>query len=875
MADIEQRPSRRKGPGDNEIFTGGESSRALATVKVHPMDSPAEREEHRRLLEWFYYEKEKQAANRLDMAMDHDFYDNIQWSPDDAAEVEARGQMPLVYNEVAPMVDWVIGTERRTRVDWKVLPRTEDDVQLADTKTDVLKYVSDINRVPFLRSRAFADAIKGGVGWLDDGARDDPTKDILYSKNEDWRNVLWDSSGYELDLSDARYLFRWRWVDEDIALMMFPDRQDAIRRACEDAAFGVSDAFADEEGWQTPETKAQTSAGRIYSSGVATMVDAKRRRVRLIECQYRKPASAKIIAEGPLRGLILNPMDRPLAEAAAQSGSMIVDKIIMRMHVRVFTEGDMLGGGVSIYRHNDFSLTPIWCYRRGRDRLPYGMIRRVRDMQQDLNKRASKALFMLNTNQIIADEGAVDDWHQTRDEVDRPDGVIVKKPNREFQIRRDTDGATGQINMMTLAAQSIQKSAGVSQENMGRQTNAVSGEAIKARQLQGSVVTTEPFDNLRLAVQIQGSKQLSLTEQFYTQEKVVRLTGQKGALRWVKINVPEVQADGSVRFLNDITSSAADFIVSEQDFAGTMRQVMFESMNGIAGRLPPEVALRVLTIAFEYSDLPNKDEVADQIRKLTGERDPNKEMTPEEAAAAEQQMQEQMEALAMQREMAQTALAEQQAKVREINARAMKLEAEAQTAMMGDGGADLQTQIQQAVAQVRAQADQQIEGVMEQLRKAQAELNNRTLQINREADIKLESERIRTDGAIRVAEIQRDSDDQIRMLEQRLDKITQAMTAAIEKATNTATEAVKEAKKKPEPAPAPAAPAAPAPAAPAEPTQIHLAVHVDAKPAASKTVTIKTDKDGKITGADVAEAGQAQDKPTPSAKRQAPKGKKE
>ena len=26
----------------------------------------------------------------------------------------------------------------------------------------------------------------------------------------------------ELDLSDARYIFRWRWVDEDVALAMFP-----------------------------------------------------------------------------------------------------------------------------------------------------------------------------------------------------------------------------------------------------------------------------------------------------------------------------------------------------------------------------------------------------------------------------------------------------------------------------------------------------------------------------------------------------------------------------------------------------------------------------------------------------------------------------
>jgi len=136
-------------------------------------------------------------------------------------------------------------------------------------------------------------------------------------------------------------------------------------------------------------------------------------------------------------------------------------------------EGDLLAAGLSIFRHNRYTLTPVWCYRRSRDRLPYGVIRRVRDMQQDLNKRASKALFLLNTNQVIADEGAVDDWDMLRDEADRPDGLIVKKAGRELDIRRDTDAATGQIEMMQLAAQSIQKSAGVGNENLaGRPTRS-------------------------------------------------------------------------------------------------------------------------------------------------------------------------------------------------------------------------------------------------------------------------------------------------------------------------------------------------------------------------------------------------------------------
>jgi hypothetical protein len=743
-------------------------------VQGDPLDSEEARKELRQLLEWYYYEKEKQSLNRLDMAMDTDYYDNMQWDPDDASALRERGQMPLVYNEVAPMADWLIGTERRSRVDWKVLPRTEDDVQIADAKTKVLKYVSDVNRVPFVRSRSFADAIKAGVGWMDDGARDDPTQDILYSKYEDWRNVLWDSAGsYELDLSDSRYLFRWRWVDEDIAMLLFPKRRRQIAMAIEEATTYTTDGW-EEETWYTSHDIANLKTGTLYASGVGSPADAKRRRVKLIECQYRKPARTQIVGDGPMQGAIFNPADRRLGELVAATGSMIVDRVMMRTHIAVFTESHLLGMGPSPYRHNRFSLTPIWCYRRSRDRLPYGVIRRVRDIQQDINKRASKALFMLNTNQVLAEEGATEDWDTLRDEADRPDGLIVYKAGRKLEIRRDTDAATGQLQMMELGVRSIQRSAGVADENMGRQTNAVSGKAIEARQLQGSVITTEPFDNLRLAVQIQGEKQLSLTEQWYTDARVIRLTGAKGAIEWLRINQPEQQADGTVRYFNDITASAADFIVSEQDYAGTLRQVMFESLNQLAGRLPPDISLRVLTIAMEFSDLPNKAEIADQFRKMTGERDPSKPMSPDEKQAADQEQQALDEAAAIQREAARAALEEQIAKVRETNARAAKLEAEAAAMLAGGGdGAGAAAAAQDELMGVRSQAAAEIDRVSEELRRAQAELSSRQTDVERA--------RIDADAKTRVAAIQAASNQKLAGLADRLTRIEQGMRGSAAK----------------------------------------------------------------------------------------------
>ena len=723
---------------------------------AHILDKAEARKQHRKILGWYYREREIQAENRLQMAVDADFYDGDQWEPSDAAVLEERGQAPLVFNEVAPMVDWLIGTERRARVDWKILPRTEDDVELADVKTKVLKYVTDVNRSQFNRSRAFEDAVKVGVGWVDSGVRNDPTKDILYDKYEDWRNVIWDSMAIEQDLSDARYLFRTRWVDEDIALAMYPDRENVLKNAVmKDREYSAQQWAEDEFYYQGHTSASHTSemSGGFSGGGRGNVDSEARRRVRLIECQFRMPATVKVVTDGAFKGSFVEEWDNVLMAQIQSQGGAIVDRVVMRMHLAVMTEGHMLALGPMPMRHNSFSLTPIWCYRRGRDRQPYGVVRRVRDLQMDLNKRASKALFVLSTNQIIAEEGAVRDINEAREEVNQPDGVVIVRPNKRFEINRDGEMAAGQVQMMTLGAQAIQKSAGISNENLGRQTNASSGEAIKARQMQGSVVTTQPFDNLRFAIQTQGEKLLSLVEQWYTEEKVIRLSGHKGQLDWVRVNQPEQQPDGSIRYLNDITSSLADFIVSEQDYNGTLRQVMFEAMNQMAGRLPPEAALRLLTIAMDYSDLPNNEQIADELRKLTGERDPNKPLTPEEQEQMQQQMQAQAEALQIQQAQAKAALDEQVAKVREINAKAIKLEAEAEN-LRSTGQTDMAAQMEGVAATVRRDADMELSKVQQQLAKTQADMANKTLQIDKESDVKLQVARIEADSRERVAEIQ-------------------------------------------------------------------------------------------------------------------------
>ena len=164
--------------------------------------------------------------------------------------------------------------------------------------------------------------------------------------------------------------------------------------------------------------------------------------------------------------------------------------------------------------------------------------------------------------------------------------------------------------------------------------------------------------------------------------------------------------------------------------------------------------MRLLTIAMEYSDLPNNDAIADELRKLTGERDPNKPLTPEEQQQMQEQMQAQAEALQLQQQQARAALEEQVAKVREVNARAQKLEAEAEQLRSGGGNAELAQQMEGVAATVKRDADLELGQVQKQLAKTQADLANKTLQIKSDGDVKLQVARIEADSRERVAEIQ-------------------------------------------------------------------------------------------------------------------------
>ena len=70
-----------------------------------------------------------------------------------------------------------------------------------------------------------------------------------------------------------------------------------------------------------------------------------------------------------------------------------------------------------------------------RDNNRYGDVRQMISPQDEINKRRSKALHLLNSKNVIADMGAVEDVEAARREIAKADGWVEKMPDAHLRNR--------------------------------------------------------------------------------------------------------------------------------------------------------------------------------------------------------------------------------------------------------------------------------------------------------------------------------------------------------------------------------------------------------------------------------------------------------
>ena len=669
--------------------------------KVKFLDSNRGRAIHANLMGHYTREIDRQADNRLEMATDEDFYDHNHWTAEEIEILQARGQLPITYNLTQTTVNWVLGTQRRAPMDYRVLAKNKDGVKAAERKTQLLKHVSDANHFDHEISTAFASSVKAGLGWLESaqGSYDDNSK--VLARAESWRSMLWDSTAVRTDLDDARYISRAKWLDADVAMSLWQNRKGIVEASLSSTRGGV---YALDELGDDPMDEQEMD--HFYSSGSPSRANftGERERIRVIEMWFKALVNdAHTIRGGQFHGELFDPWSIGHVTELNEGRAFLSTRPRMVIHCALMTDVGLLDLRRSPYRHNRYPFTPIWGYRRSRDGLPYGLIRGIRDINRDFNARAAKALHHLSTTRVFVEEGAVDDIEELRDEAARPDAVIKYKAGRAAPtVATDRAVADAHVNLMAQDASLIQQVGGVTDENLGRKTNAASGKAILARQDQGQLATSLFFDNLRYARIIHGEKEMILIEQFYTAADEIRTVDQRGNPEFVAIN----NGDPG----NAIARFKADFALSEEDWRATYRQAQAEQLLDLAQKLAataPQAVIRMLDLLVEALDVPKKDELVKRIRQITGVEDPDADPNnPSPEQIARQEEQKKQAALAERATNAE--LAEKEAKARKVLAEAAKTEQDVSKNVIGQLQDAIKAAIELAGAPAVASAADQI-----------------------------------------------------------------------------------------------------------------------------------------------------------------------
>jgi hypothetical protein len=536
------------------------------------------------------YEDAEQSSQeyRAEAEVYRRYYDGHQWTEAEKKALEARGQPVITDNKIKDKIETYLGIERKGRADPKAYPRNSpSDEEAADAATDALRFVADENLMQYAVSDAaenlFVEGLCGIDVCVDKKLGKKSRRPKIKTPHIRWDRLYADPHSFKCDYSDATFKGVITWMDIEAANDKWPDKKAVI-----EASFLAAPT--------TTETHDDKPRYVINSSG--------RKRIQVLEHHYlRKGQWHRCVFVGA--GFLEEP-----------AVSAYVDE-----------EGEPVS-----------SLELQAMYRDGEDGTPYGAIRRYKDLQDDWNKRRSKSLHLLNTNQVVAEEGMLDEEQKAeiRKEAARPDGVISSPTGAKLTINKNLDLAQGHVNLMLLTGQALDATG--PNAALAGQTGDISGRAKQVDQQGGLLAIDKPFDGIK-HLKLRVYRQIWYrVVQFWTMETWIRVRDEEH-LKFVALNRQTTKGELAAKALkgrkdldqeqvaaiitqlaqdpesqkpakeNDVAEIDVDIILDETQDVVTLQQEQFSIIAELAkGR--PELFKQVV----ELSSLTaaNKRKVLDQ-----------------------------------------------------------------------------------------------------------------------------------------------------------------------------------------------------------------------------------------------------------------------
>ena len=323
-----------------------------------------------------------------------------------------------------------------------------------------------------------------------------------------------------------------------------------------------------------------------------------------------------------------------VAMVAREIGLEVVTKTVRKIRWTTSCDDVLLFDDWSPY--NNLTIVPYFPYfRRGRT---VGIVESMISPQELYNKVRSQMLHIVNTTansgwkvrQNSLRNMSIEELAQRGADT----GLVLElnDPSDAEKIQPNPI-PTGLDRIAFEADEDMKNISGVSDAIRGFARADVAARAIEAQQQTGSLNFAKPIDNLAQTRRILAKVILDLVQTYYTEERVIQITGDSLTAESQDITVNQAalveQEDGSVteEIVNDLTLGEYSVRVSSTPHRDSLGQSAFQQMLEMRreGIPIPDDAL------VEASELPRKIEVAKRIKELQG----GGEVTPEQQELAQ------------------------------------------------------------------------------------------------------------------------------------------------------------------------------------------------------------------------------------------------
>lgn len=603
-------------------------SNAVMAVREHEDDEAQENEAQTGLdlatfTQWML-ECEQQPAWRSNADKESDYYDGNQLDSDVMRRAAERGLPPAIEPLVGPTIDSVLGMEAKTRSDWRVTPDSDQgDDEIAEALNHKLNQAERQAKADAACSEAYAGQVKVGLGWVEVAREQDPFA-YKYRVESIHRNEIWYDWLAKPDMSNARYLIRRKWMDRKIAKLMHQQNEELIEHAG-NGWQGIDPGIMSMDGGQSTGLAMSQDHERGWSIEEMQWRDVHNNRVCLFEVWYRDYQRVLVI-KSPDGRVIEYDQNNELHVHALASGIVDVSwAVIGKVRLAWYMGPHRLSDQPTPYKHNKFPYVPFWGKREDRTGVPYGLIRGMIYLQDEVNARIARMQWGLAATRTTRTDGAVvDDDATFRDEVGRPDADIVLDPEAMrqggvFKVERDFELNKQQYDRLVDAREGIKRTGGIYNAFMGQEGQAQSGVAISGLVEQSNQALADINDNFKDSRQAVGDLLLSLIiEDVAGKQETIFVDGKSlKEDKYIELNAPTVDETTGIQYMNnDVSRTSMKVSLSDVPSSPSFRAQQLAAMSEAFKSAPPEYQKIMMPHLFALMDVPNKQDIIKAIKEM-------------------------------------------------------------------------------------------------------------------------------------------------------------------------------------------------------------------------------------------------------------------